>query len=949
MGSCLSVQAPPDGRGSSGGSSIKVTRASTPQTAKSMGKTKENGSLKPLGPSKRAKRVDVPVSVGTGGRADETVTAINQLKRLAVAAQAIHSLSDVSITRYAHSQKSAQMILGVMSSSSANSSILFEGLSMVTKQAIMETMAPVHVNIGDVVIREGDHGSEYYIVGSGTFAVSKGGAEVGRCKAGVGFGEIGAMYESPRTATVTAVTAGKLWKMERYVYQAIKVAFAKHVEVRKGVALSAVLLLNGLPEESKAQMADVMTLEEFKEGAYVFRQNDVGDKFYIVDQGCLEVAADGEMVAELSQGAYFGERALIHGDRRNADVIATEFTSVFSIERGAFQQFFGSLQHAWTYSVLKNTEAFSALSQAQLLHMAAAMRQVSFAPGEAVFSIGDPGDAFYIVEKGECDIVDERGETITTCVAGKCFGEMALLHNRPRGASVFAKGGDRCSDAVSGVGGVGNKTDARLLLLRGDVPTFQRYLGDLQELKIMWKIDKLQRIPLFADISRNDLSAVCGCFVDRTYQPGEVIFREGEEGSEFFIIEKGQCSVIKASSSLKGHHKEVAKLGPGNCFGERALLRRDPRMATVKAATDLHVMVLSRSNFFGHLSTSVLETLSAKVGKIDAEALAAIRHQLPAKIKKADLKLVRVLGKGAFGKVYLVRCRSNNIKYALKCIKKEKVIASRLTEHVIREKEVMEHLQSPFLVSLAASFQDSSNLYMMMQLVEGGELFNYLSERGTPLTEAEARFYGACVVLGLEELQRSGIAWRDLKPENILLDVAGYAVLTDFGFAKVIERGKKSFTMCGTPEYLAPETVLQTGHTHAVDYWAFGILIFEMVAGKPPFTHDDRMTLFRSIINVAFNMPSYFSNDLKDLLSKLLVKTPGKRLGVTSIADLKAHPWFGTVDWAALAARDVRAPFIPPVDPHEDENNNMQGCTSFYAGDGLRLQAAACMRAFDGF
>ena len=798
MGSCLSVPSPADP--ADGGGSSRTTGSKT-GAAGSKWSAKSNGS------SKRIKRVEVTAAAGVSGAASASASASasTQLKRLAVAAQAIHSLADVSITRYAHSQKSAQMILDVMSSSVSdattatpaavtnNSSILFEGLSMVTRQAIMETMAPVQVKAGDEVIREGEDGSEFYIVDSGAFAVSKGGVEVGRCGPGEGFGEIGAMYESPRTATVTAVTAGKLWRMERHVYQAIKVAFTKHVELRKVVALGAVPLLEGLPVESKGQMADVMRLEEFKEHEFVFRQNDVGDKFYIVDQGGVSVAVDGEVVAQLGPGAYFGERALIHGDRRNADIIATTFTSVFSIERGPFQQFFGSLQHAWTYSVLKNTEAFSALSEAQLLQVAAEMHQVVVAPGEAVFRVGDPGDAFYIIERGECDIVDARGETIATCVAGKCFGEMALLSNRPRGASAIA--GTR----AGGTGGGPLASDRALLLLRGDVPTFRKYLGDLNELKNMWKIDKLQKVPLLVELSRRDLSALCDCFAERTYESGEVVFREGEEGSEFFVIEAGHCSVIKSSSPLKGHHKEVAQLGPGHCFGERALLRRDPRMATVKAATPLKVMVLHRADFFEQLSPSVLESLSVKVGKLDAQAMGGQGHRLPAglKLRKADLKLVRVLGKGAFGKVYLVRCKANNIKYALKCIKKEKVIASRLTEHVVREKEVMEHLQSPFLVSLAASFQDSSHLYMMMQLVEGGELFNYLSERDRPLSEAEARFYGACVVLGLEELQRSGIAWRDLKPENILLDVAGYAMLTDFGFAKVIERGKKSFTMCG--------------------------------------------------------------------------------------------------------------------------------------------------------
>lgn len=918
MGSCLSVPvSAPGGR----------VAEPTPTRSSKGGTT----SRTPV-----AKGINVGVLVGPAVVRDDAGKPSRsraQLKRLAVAAQAIHSLTDVSMIRHPRSQASAQMILDMMSYPGGNSSILFEGLSMVTKQAIMETTAPVCVQAGEVVIREGEDGSDFYIVDSGSFLVRKQGVEVGRCQRGFGFGEIGAMYKAPRTATVQAVTTGKLWRMERHVYQALKVAFTRHVDARKRVALDAVPLLEGLPEDSKGQMADVMMFEEYDEGQLVFRQHDEGDKFYIVDEGTVDVIMDGKVVAQLGEGAYFGERALIHGDRRNADIAATSFTSVFAIAREPFQQFFSSLNHAWTYSVLKSTDVFSSLSEPQLLQLAGAMRQVSVPAGGVVFRAGEPGDSFYIVEKGSCVIVNSSGQIITTCGAGKCFGEMALLSDRPRGASAVAT----------------SDSDAPLILLRGDVATFKAYLGNLQDIKNIWKIERLQKVQLLADLSRRDLSAICSCFVERTYGPGEVIFREGDEGSEFFIIEGGHCSVIKASSPLKGNHMEVAQLGPGHCFGERALLRRDPRTATVKAVTHLKVMVLSHGDFFAHLTTPVMESLIMKVGKLDAEALATQRHQLPAKLNKADLKLVRVLGKGAFGKVYLVRCKKNNIKYALKCIRKEKVITSRLTEHVIREKEVMEHLQSPFLVSLAASFQDTSHLYMMMQLVEGGELFNYLAERDSPLTEAEARFYGGCVILGLQELQNAGIAWRDLKPENILLDVAGYAILTDFGFAKVIERGKRSFTLCGTPEYLAPETVLQTGHTHAVDYWALGILIFEMVAGKPPFSDDDRMALFRSITSVAYEMPSYFSDDLKDLISKLLVKTPGKRLGVASISCLKSHPWFAGLDWYALAARDLRAPYIPPTDAREDDEN-MKGCTSFfYKGSGPRLQMAASDRAFDGF
>ncbi len=191
---------------------------------------------------------------------------------------------------------------------------------------------------------------------------------------------------------------------------------------------------------------------------------------------------------------------------------------------------------------------------------------------------------------------------------------------------------------------------------------------------------------------------------------------------------------------------------------------------------------------------------------------------------------------------------------------------------------------------------------------------------------------------------------RDLKPENILLDISGYAVLTDFGFAKMIPKGSKSFTMCGTPEYLAPEMILQTGHSHAVDWWSLGILIFEMVAGKPPFCDEDRVTMFKSITNISYRMPSHFSwvrctsqpqkssyplvtkinvyalQELQSLISSLLVKTPSKRLGYFGASGIKTHPWFNGFDWEALSNRDLTPPYIPPTTAYT--NSEAQGADS---------------------
>ena len=843
-------------------------------------------------------------------------------KRVAVAAQAIHSLSEVTVKRYPKTQNLTRLLLASM-----KENILFEGQSVVAKHAIVESMAPVQVDAGDTIIQEGEEGSDFYIVEKGCFTVFKKDedgeeSEVGTCQPGSGFGEIAVMYSSLRTATVRAVSPGKLWKMDRLVYQALKIAFSKHVEERKNIALQAVPLLQALPRETKSKLGEVMVLEEFDGGELIIRQGEPGDKFYIIDQGSVNVVIDGQHVTTLSPGTYFGERALVHDDVRSADVVTEVLTTCFSISRDVFKQFFESLEHAWTFSVLRDTPIFASMSDMHLLQVARCMKSVHVPPGSIVFKAGDPGKSFYIVEKGKCKISSPKGEELAICTKGKCFGERALLTNAPRKATV---------SAISEV-----------LLLECSIETFQKYLGHLSDLTDMWKVDSLLKVPLLSNLSREELSKLGECLHEKTYQPGEVVFKEGDEGNSFYIIEKGICSVVKSSGTTRSPAKELARLTAGQYFGERALICQDPRAATIVAKTHLQLMELHRSDFFEHLK-NVHNDLSMHVGKLISENASV---HLPGKLRKGDFKLLGSLGKGAFGKVYLVRCKHNNTKYALKCIKKDKVISSRLTEHVIREKEVMEHLHSPFLVSLASSFQDATNLYMVMQVVEGGELFYHLSEKNRPLTEDEAKFYAGCVILGLGYLNDQGLCWRDLKPENILLDISGYAMLTDFGFAKSIPKGSKSFTVCGTPEYLAPEIVLQSGHTHAVDWWALGILIFEMVTGKPPFCEEDRVALFKSITNVSYIMPDHLSDELKDLISKLLVRTPSKRLGSKAVRD---HQWFKGFDWNALMNRDMKPPFIPPIlENHSHVTND--DSKSFYASvTGTNANRGIYDRAFEGF
>jgi cGMP-dependent protein kinase len=217
------------------------------------------------------------------------------------------------------------------------------------------------------------------------------------------------------------------------------------------------------------------------------------------------------------------------------------------------------------------------------------------------------------------------------------------------------------------------------------------------------------------------------------------------------------------------------------------------------------------------------------------------------RIQLKDCTLKRALGVGTFGKVWLALY--NDAPFALKQIAKSQVVKKGLVAHVKRERDVMkECADTPFAVRLTASFQDDQCLYLLMEVVPGGELFYYLQSLTQPLSEPHARFYAACVCEAFAFLHSRFYVYRDLKPENLLLCANGYLKVADFSFVKRL-RGGKTHTLCGTPAYLAPEQIQRVGHDRAVDWWALGVLVYELLAGVSPFYHDDDMTMYRRIVD----------------------------------------------------------------------------------------------------
>jgi serine/threonine protein kinase len=266
------------------------------------------------------------------------------------------------------------------------------------------------------------------------------------------------------------------------------------------------------------------------------------------------------------------------------------------------------------------------------------------------------------------------------------------------------------------------------------------------------------------------------------------------------------------------------------------------------------------------------------------------------------------------------------------------------------EKEVMVQARHPFILQLVSTMKDDQKLYMLLEICLGGELFTYLHCSGRPTEYVEdhhARFYAACVLDAFEYLHDKNIVYRDLKPENLMLDSVGYIKVVDFGFAKVVTT--RTYTLCGTPEYLAPELVTGRGHNKGVDYWAFGVLIYEMVTGYSPFAGPEtpeQSVIVRNILRGKCNYPSTIKNpQCTSIIKALLVKEQSRRLGCLKggSRDIKNHKWFTGLDWDVLRAKTEPAPFQPPIkdsldtsnfDPWEEPDDE-----EFYYDDGTNWDA----------
>jgi len=727
--------------------------------------------------------------------------------------------------------------------------------------------------------------------------------------------------------------------------------------IRKGIEKN--LFFDQMTSNELDYFIEAFEPVEVDNGIEIVTQGYLGDFFYIIGkEGAVSFHIDGVQVGEAAEGGSFGELSLLYSCPRATTAIAVSSpTKLFRVKRKTFRTLLQEQtkqKELEKIDLLKGVNFLSTMSEFDLNRLARVMTLNVFRDKDELVKKGEKGDAFYIVHEGRLHVTDiSVGSTrfdSSILESGDYFGERALVTHEPRVANVTA---------------VTNGSAFRI-----DRKTFERVLGKFsrvimksQDRKIMEGIQILQS----SHLTTKQFEELANLVVDKKIEAGQTIFSDRKQtDAALYLVREGTVKVM-------GRRSDMIK--PGAYFGDDLLLldtwqdevanKRAPTktiaeytavaeescscgvlyLSDCRTIFDTTHMINTQSHKKGTEFLSEEMSRSEEVGKPNSPSVEStrrfsrestnqwlkksskngLRNAVKANVKFENLKKHDMLGEGQFGEVFSVSAyvspKYGEQYFALKTQKKIDPIRGSSIVAIKQEIDLLGLMDHPFIVNLIHSYDYPEYICILMGLVHGGELFDVIHTEldgiwSSGIPECDAKFYTMVVTDTLDYMHRKQLVYRDLKPENVLIDKDGYPLICDFGFAKFV--ADKTYTLCGTPNYLSPEIIMNRGHDASTDHWALGILIYEMVAGENPFYYDGipQMELFRSIVREKFYpLPDSTTDACFYVVDGLLDKDPNHRLG--SLAgrgkDIMAKEWFKELQLDDLRQKKYTAPYIPEI------------------------------------
>ncbi|CAG9322118.1 unnamed protein product [Blepharisma stoltei] len=782
-----------------------------------------------------------------------------------------------TITNKIKSETDANMI-----NKSLSRHFIFNSLTDEQRDLVIDQMKHYSLGSNSIIFEENQSGNNFFVIISGKLEVLIKGKRVNILKPGDSFGELALLHDTPRTATIKTIEKSTLWGLDRRTFRnAIEALNAMNYNENKHF-INSIPLFQILTMPQKEALVGSLTSIKFSAGQRIVNEGDPGDLFYIIKDGTVSCVAHGREIRRMAKGDYFGEQALLYNSPRTATISAIDDVRCAAIWRENLTKALGSHLQQIIYRnsqrmALDKSSVLCRLIKSQADSLIANMKIQSFEAGTIVIAAGTPyGEYLWIVVKGT--VIKETNREIFSEVFC-CIGDKEIVNNENNGTfdeNLIA--GDNVDIAMI------SKTEFEACI----GGQYSQVTSNNEALKV------LKQIQLLRSLSFEKMNSLLRALKIEQYIDRQVIVQQNNPGDSLFIIKKGKVEVFKDNLKIRAITKH-------DYFGERSVLFDDFRSATVIANGMVSCWVISKADFLEIIDDQIRVQLLKRIELQDDT------------INIEDLSVVKSLGKGNFGIVTLVVHNIKRTLYALKSVDRHKINAYELQESLTLERRILQQMDHVFVMKLIKTFRDTKRIYFLLEYVRGMDLFDVLRQMGI-VSEKDARFYISCLIYILEHLHEHDIVYRDLKPENIMVDDEGYPKLIDFGTAKIVIG--RTYTIVGTPHYMAPELITGKGYGIAVDLWSLGIMLYEFLCGGVPFAEDEEepYEIYKRILERNLVYPSWaeISPNARNLIEQFLSKDPVLRTG-GSYEILKCNPWLSGMDWDKLVCKILKAPYIPQV------------------------------------
>ena len=683
------------------------------------------------------------------------------------------------------------------------------------RQEIIKEMSLYFVRTNVEIFKQGQPPGCFYILRQGTCDIIINNEKKDSLQKGAYFGDTALLYGTNREYTLRTSTDCYLWVMDKKNFRKV-IEHILHITYEDNNSNIGKLPIFGIAShDQKIKLANNIYRETHLEDKTIYEKGRISNCIYILKDGSINLQKDGKIIKTLTKGECFGALEVICNSNRITEAIAKEKTHLLTIPVFWLKNLYGeNYRSILAISIIKL--AFMNcpnLKKLNLKFLDEIFNFITFKYYEKeteIIKAGEPKNSLIIVTI-EGELIDDTGKVV------------CQRNNVLNGKEIYEEDMTKMQTSIK------CKPNSFLAILKNtDIKQhFKCSLKMLGEKSSF--IEQLKKVNLFKNFTNAKLENLSKKIKVEKVANGKNLITQGEEGTRFYIIKKGQVDIFVKD-------KYIRTMNENEYLGDRALFFKEPRSATAKAHGDMEAYYLEKDAFETVIEKNLKDYLRDRLYLQDNT------------VQLSDLIYYMKLGSGSYGNVSLVKSSKNKFFYAIKNISCKQILYTQLHQNLELERSILVKIDHPFIVKLVKTMKDKNYVYFLMDYIKGRELFDVIRDIGL-LNKYQTQFYGASIMLAVQYLHERKFIYRDIKPENIMVLGNGFIKLIDFGTAKEITDRTK--TIIGTPHYMAPEVILGEGYTFKVDFWSIGICMYEFMCGGVPFgeNHEEAMDVYISIIN----------------------------------------------------------------------------------------------------